>query len=200
MLFKRLLALKRPDGVKVPRRARQKKAPGAPHKPYWFRQVPLIIRMLDAAAEPLLDRKAVENLFQVGQSEAGRLLKRTGAAFKCGGANVVPRWAMLEWLKRLERDGEVAWEQQRAAKVASVIAEAREKMADETVRPIVRGAQAVVMTSTDVDSLPPGLQISPGKLTIEFFGYEDLLYHVGALVHALANDPIRIRTVAEDAD
>jgi len=196
MLFRHPLPLTRPEGTQPARRGRVKKAPGTPHKPYWFRELPQILRMLEAEAAPLIDRKTVESLFQVGQSEAGRLLKRTGAAFRSGGANVVPRWAMLEWLRRLERDGGVAWEQQRVVKVAAAISEAREKLASPAARPIAHGRQAEVLVATDTDSLPPGLKISPGRLTIEFFGYEDLLYHVGALVHALANDRIRIRTVA----
>jgi hypothetical protein len=36
--------------------------------------------------------------------------------------------------------------------------------------------------------LPPGVELTPGRLTVDFFGTENFLEKVGAIVFALQND------------
>ena len=54
--------------------------------------------------------------------------------------------------------------------------------------PVAAGDRALELVSTRFRNLPPGVDLSPSQLTIDFNGTKDFLEKVGAVVFALQND------------
>ena len=152
-----------------------------PHKPYWFRDLPEIERRLEILQEAVLDRRAMEFVFQVSQTEAGRLMRRIGCVL-AGHAKVVPRYQVQEWLRRVRRSGGYDTELHRVERL------------DEKLKAIGKakaGARVILRpdpaprTMTD---LPPGITLSPGRLEVRFFGAQDLLGRLFDLAQAISQD------------
>jgi hypothetical protein len=57
---------------------------------------------------------------------------------------------------------------------------------------IARSAAAAELVSSRFESLPPGVDLQPGELHIQFRGADDFLRKVGAVVFALNNDLERV--------
>ena len=53
---------------------------------------------------------------------------------------------------------------------------------------VVPDSRALELVSTRFARLPPGIELSPARLTIEFYGTEDFLEKFGAVMFALQND------------
>lgn len=161
-----------------------------PHKPYWFRQLDTIRRWVDALQDPYVDRKGVESIFQVSQTEAQRIMKRAGA-MKVGSALVVPAWKMSEWLAGVARGEDATWEQQRVQRVELRLEQERHHLAARRVviQPIPE--------AESIEGLPAGIRLKPGRLEIDFFGTEDLLKHLYSLAQAVMSDYPRFQKICE---
>jgi hypothetical protein len=71
------------------------------------------------------------------------------------------------------------------------------RMARGKHKEIARDEGARELVSTRFASLPPGVELTPSSLRIEFFGSEDFLRKFGAVVYALHNDYERITEFIE---
>lgn len=162
-----------------------------PHRPYWYRRIDEILRWAEAISDPVLDRKAIEAMFGVSQTEAQRTMKRIGS-FRLAGALMVPRFRLVEWLKRLKNDEKVYYEQQRVQRLEDDL---------EAARRMLAGRKVVIQRDPDVkylDDMPAGIQLRPGELRIEFFGTEDLLRHLFELSQIIMNDYVRFQSLIEE--
>jgi hypothetical protein len=152
-----------------------------PHKPYWFRELTEIERRLESLEDSVVDRRAIEYVFRVSQTEAGRLLRRMGCVL-AGHAKVVPRYQVQEWLRQVRRSGGYDTELHRVERL------------DEKLKALAKakaGARVILRpdpaprTMTD---LPPGVTLSPGCLEVRFFGAQDLLGRLFGLAQAISQD------------
>jgi hypothetical protein len=162
-----------------------------PHQPYWYREIPAILRWLEAISDPLLDRRGIQTIFRVSQTEAQRILKRVGA-MHLGSTYVVTRWQLLEWVRRVARNDATAQELQRVERVETNLEEHRSELA---ARKVVIQADPAIQ---EIEDLPAGVHLRPGELRIEFFGTEDLLRHLYELSQVIAKDFLRFRQRIEE--
>ena len=161
-----------------------------PHRPYWFREIPSKLRWLEAIADPVMDRRGIESVFNVGQTEAQRIMKRVGAT-KSGSGLIVQRWRVIEWLRKLQRTGAVEDETARVVRLENSLEGSREATMARKV-PIAAGRV------DQMSKLAAGIHLKPGELRIEFYGIEDLLRHLYELSQAIAADYQAFETAVEE--
>ncbi len=154
-----------------------------PTQPKWFPRLTEILAELRALTASHLDRHAVEKLFQVRQRRARQLM----AGLPClqvGNAVAVERSALLQRLETIAAAESFHWEISRRARVAESIESLRMLATARRIRiPVLAG-----MPGHSLTTLPPGIQLQPGELRIEFQTAEDLAAKLFALSQAMAND------------
>ena len=105
------------------------------------------------------------------------------------------RLELIERLRTLGEDGRVATEAARRTRLETYL-DGMARFAG-TKKEIARDEAAVELVSTRFASLPPGVELTPNALHIEFYGTEDFLAKFGAIVYALHNDYGRITEFIE---
>lgn len=168
----------------------------SPQAPAWLRLAESILHWLEATQEPYLDRRAVQELFQVGRSEAHRIMQRIGGGVQLGAAKVVSRFSAIEYVRSIRSGKPYLAELDRRERVAVHLAAAQRDLHLRTIT-VAREDEIGWMRSATLDNLPGSIALSKNKLTMEFFGYEDLLKQIGQFLFALENDGDRIQTFVE---
>jgi hypothetical protein len=155
-----------------------------PDKPAWIEYVPEILETLEApGAPPFLDRPAIELFFGVRRRQAIYLLRRFGG-YKVGKAFLVPREAVIRFLRDPERWSAAVNEKGRFERVAVALGEARGELQQRRI-PIPAKKETFEM---EFAGLPPGIRLEPNQLIIEFQAPGELLEKLFALAQAFAND------------
>ena len=99
-----------------------------PDQPTWIASVPEILEKLEApVAPPFLDRPTVEVFFGVRRRQAIHLLRRFGG-YKVGKTFLVPRGAVVRFLRDPQRWSAAADEKGRFERVASALSQARTEL------------------------------------------------------------------------
>jgi hypothetical protein len=144
-----------------------------------------------------LDRRAIETLLGVSQTEANRVLKRAGAV-ALSGRLLIARSAFQAWLEEVLERQAVDREEKRVQRVAETVVAARLTHQNYYRPRVTREEAAVELVSTRFRQLPPGVELTPGRFSIEFLGAGDFLAKFGAMVFALQNDFEEISAFLED--
>ena len=167
--------------------------------------VPLYSHRLAEAVETLrslgtdwIDRRTLGEILAVSKWTAWRILKACGAKEGPGGALVIGRLELIGALERLRQEGRIAAETARRARLETYL-DGMIRFARGKHREIARNDAAVELVSTRFGSLPPGVELTPGSLRIDFSGAEDFLGKFGAVVYDLHNDCERIAEFIETA-
>jgi hypothetical protein len=161
-----------------------------PHKPHWFRDFATIERHLNALAEPFLDRRAIEQIFHVSQTEAGRLMRRMGA-IKAGAAHIVSRRTVILWIRKIARTDDFEYEARRVERVGAHLAEAGRALAARSIAVPPARSEAFA-------DLPANIELSAGRLVVTFAGAAELLQALNEIVQAAARDFPRFQSACED--
>ena len=155
-----------------------------PDQPTWIESVPEILETLEApGTPPFLDRPTVEVLFGVRRRQAIHLLRRFGG-YQVGKTFLVPREAVVRFLRDPQRWSAAADEKGRFARVANALGEARSELQQRRM-PIPAQKETLAM---EFAGLPPGIRLEPGQLVIQFERPVELLEKLFALSQAFAND------------
>lgn len=156
--------------------------------------VPLYAHRLSEAIEVLgsmtgdwIDRRTLGEILAVSKWTAWRLLKTCGALEGPGGALAIPRAELIERLKALRDGSRLAGEIVRRARLETAL-DGLAHCARAKYKEIARNEKARELVSTRFASLPPGVELTPRSLRMEFRGMEDFLAKFGAVVYALHND------------
>ena len=153
-----------------------------PNQPSWIEYVPEILATLEApGAPPFLDRPTIEVFFGVRRRQAIHLLRRFGG-YQVGKAFLVPRKAVIGFLRDPRRWRAATDEKGRFERVASALGEARSQLQQRRI-PIPAQKQTL-----EFASLPAGIRLEPAQLTIQFQTPVELLEKLFALSQALTND------------
>ncbi len=126
-------------------------------------------------------------------------MKRCGAQDGPGGALVCRRADLVAQLRRLQQDGRYGPEIARRERVSEYL-DGIAQFASRKHKEIARNQAASELLGTRFANLPPGVELSRGELRIGFFGTEDFLQKVGAVVFALQNDLEKIESFIETGD
>ena len=164
-----------------------------PPQPHWLLHVPRIIEELRLLPLPVLDRAVIEKLFGLKRRQAIQLLHRFGG-YQAGRTFLLDRQELVEQLEAI-RDGETfRYEQRRRRRLVAELESVRKYLQAAAVKIPLR-PQARYQIAT----LPPDVDLQPGRLRVEFDGVEDLLSKLFELAHSAANDFVRFRNAVESA-
>lgn len=154
-----------------------------PRQSEWLLRLPAIRSELEALSVPVVDRSIFEKVFGVRRRRAIQLMHRFGG-FQSGKTFWIERSSLLRQLESLEASGEVSSDLRRRERLSSQL---------DQVRQYARAARVPIAAppevyATRLTSLPSGVRLDPGRLTVEFASPEQLLERLFALSQALVND------------
>jgi hypothetical protein len=161
-----------------------------PSAPLYSHRLSEAIATLSLLEMEWIDRRALEEILAVSKWTAWRLMKACGASEGPGGALAMRRVELIERLETLRQEGRVVQENARHSRLETYL-DSMARFAG-TKKEIARDEAARELVSTRFASLPPGVELTPSALRIEFAGTEDFLAKFGAVVYALHNDYERI--------
>jgi hypothetical protein len=159
----------------------------------WLPRAEEILAILKKSSADELDRTAIEMLFEIQRRTALLLMDQVGV-IKHGLRHSVSRTSLLSWVEQIvASEGQELERRQRvSAQISEDLAERRatRQALDEAGKPARSFAITREILSASVDSLPPGIEITPGRIVVSFNPTDPdtacrLLYQLGL---ALSND------------
>jgi hypothetical protein len=155
-----------------------------PAKPGWFARLDAIIEELGSLPQPWVDRSTLEKLLSVGPRRAQQILQPC-VGLRLGANGLAAREALIEHLRRLASGESVYYERKRRERFVKALAEWRRRWL-EAPRLLVEAPASVV--NQDFRTLPPGVALGPGRITVEFLEPREALEKLLALAMAIGND------------
>ena len=161
----------------------------------WMLKIPNIIALLGAHPRPDLTRSEVQQVFDLGRSQATDLMRIAGAQVRNGGRTTVDRESLLFYVERCPEAKGFLDEVKRRAKLAQRL---REQIEQQRLRAIqipgevaMETFQRMATTWADV----PHAALEPGRLVIVFEDRASLLQTLMLVCKAIANEPEAIESV-----
>ena len=158
-----------------------------PARPSYFHRVEEALEVFRSLAGDWIDRRTIEQTFGVSKTVAWRIMRSSGAIPGPGNTLVCARGGLLASLEHLQKTGhyehEVLRRERLENRLSGLLAAARSKHLR-----VATEDRAITLLSTRFAKLPPGMELTHKRLTVEFSGMADFLEKVGALVYALHND------------
>jgi hypothetical protein len=142
---------------------------------------------LERVGSEWIDRRTLEEALGVSKWTAWRILKRCGAEDGPGGSLICRKVDLVRQLEALRNDRVFAPEIDRRKRVERYLDEIA-RFSTQKHTEIARNDAATAILSAGIASLPPGIELQPGSLRIEFSGSADFLRKIGAVVFALQNE------------
>ena len=157
-----------------------------PDKPIWYAQLDEAIDRLRALPSPWVDRTAVEFVLGVGRRRAQQILsplvRRT-----IGRNGLADRDELIAHLRRLAAGDSASFERHRRERFFSILDQWQR---DATKQPRVLVEAPVAVVNQELDALPPGVNLVPGRIVIEGFSTpEQAKQKLLMLIMAMGNDP-----------
>ena len=168
-----------------------------PASPLWIHRLPGCLPALASLPQDFIDRRTLEEILGVGKWTAWRIMRHCGAEEGPGGALVCRRDALVERLRAVQQDGRLAPEIARRQRLETYL-DGMIQYASRKHKEIARNAAAEALVSSRFANLPPGVDLQPGELRIQFRGTEEFLLKFGAVVFALNNDFERVSEFLEE--
>lgn len=158
-----------------------------PSAPLYAHRLGEAIAVLRSMNADWIDRRGFEEILAMSKWTAWRILKACGAEAGPGGALSIRRSDLIERLETLRQDGRLTPEIDRRRRLETAL-DGMVRFARSRHKEIARNEQAVELVSTRFASLPPGVELTPSSLHIDFSGTDDFMAKFGAVVYALHND------------
>ena len=155
-----------------------------PDKPSWYGRLDQVIAELGDLPWPWVDRETIESLLQVGPRRAQQIL-RPCVTRQVGANGVADREELIAHLKRLAAGDEAHYERRRRQRLAQVLEALRQ---EALAQPKVLVEAPTAMLNQEFASLPDGVSVSPGAISITFSSPSEALQRLLALAMAIGND------------
>jgi hypothetical protein len=155
-----------------------------PAKPAWHSRIDEVIGELEALPRPFVDRSTIEFLLGIGRRRAQQILAPC-VTDRVGSNGLADRDAMIAHLRRLARSEAGFYERHRRQKVARVLARLHQERLE---RPQVLVEAPVDVVAQELENLPEGVRLEPGRITVEFASPHQALEKLLALAMAIGND------------
>lgn len=167
-----------------------------PPIPSYFHRLEQALPAFEQLPCDWVDRRTVEELLDISKPVAWRLLRQCGAQEGPGNTLICPKARFLAALRELAASPPCRQQVQRRQRLEEYLAGIARvgRSLQVTVAPAQR---APALISSRLSSLPEGVHLSPGRLTIAFTSTQDFLEKVGSVVFALQNDFDRVRAFLE---
>jgi hypothetical protein len=155
-----------------------------PAKPAWLSKINDIIRDLDALPRPFVDRATVEFLLGVGRRRAQQIMAPC-ITDRVGANGLADRQVLIGHLRQLAQGEDGYYELERRRKVATTLAQLHRERLE---RPKLLVEAPVQIVNQELESLPEGVRLEPGRITVTFDDAQEALEKLLALAMAIGND------------
>ena len=156
-----------------------------PAKPVWYRNLPYIIEELRKQPLPYVDRATVEFLLGVSRRRAQQIMAPCVLERRAGINGLADRETLITRLERIAEGDEGAYEIERRRKVANLIEGLRQQW---MIQPQLLVEAPTAVVNQEFESLPVGVRLEPGRITVEFEEPQQGLEKLLALAMAISND------------
>jgi hypothetical protein len=157
---------------------------GMPYQPSWLNNFDAIRQTLLASPRSFVDRATVQALLGVGRRRAQQILAPC-VTERVGANGLAEREAFLRRLEQVAAGEEARGEVERRQRVAHTLAQLRQ---ERIVQPQLPVEAPVAIVNQNWETLPRGVRLEPGRLTIEFEEPPEALEKLLALAMAISND------------
>jgi hypothetical protein len=155
-----------------------------PAKPAWYGKLDEIVWELEALPRPFVDRATIEFLLGVGRRRAQQILAPC-VTDRVGSNGLADRQALILRLRRLAAGDDGYYERQRRRKLGAVLSELQN---ERRTRPQLLVEAPAAIVRQDFESLPAGVRLDAGRITVEFEKPREALEKLLALAMAISND------------
>ena len=155
-----------------------------PAKPAWYSKINDVIRELETLPRSFVDRATVEFLLGVGRRRAQQIMAPC-IMDRIGTNGLADRDAFIGHLRRLAEGDDGYYERQRRRKVAAILAQLQK---DRLERPQLLVEAPVQVLTQELENLPEGVRLEPGRITVTFDQAQQALEKLLALAMAISND------------
>jgi hypothetical protein len=155
-----------------------------PDKPLWYGHLEEAVAQLRSLPHTWVDRATVEQLLGVGRRRAQQILAPC-VTCHIGASAVADRDRLIEHLERLA-GGETAYYERRRRRRLAMRLEALHRTLVEQPRLLVEAPATIA--GQRFESLPTGIAVQPGRITISFGTAREALEKLLALAMAAGND------------
>lgn len=155
--------------------------------PDWVRDIQGTITRIESADYPHFARPQIEAALGVCSTVAKKILRRMGATKEIGNALLIPKPALLRELRKIAQNpGYSALTDREITRQARI--EALRPNRGGHAKLSVTAPQRATLEQTTVATLPDGVSIYQGTVTLHVAGWNDYLTKLAALIHATDND------------
>jgi hypothetical protein len=158
-----------------------------PARPAYFHRLADAITVLERLSCAWIDRQTLQDILGVSKTVAWRVLRQCGASQGPGNTLICERQQLVAALESLRTGEPCGRELRRRQRLEDRLTQLLTAARSQHIR-VVPDSRALELVSTRFAHLPPGVELSPARLSIDFFGTEDFLEKLGAVVFALQND------------
>ena len=158
-----------------------------PARPAYFHRLADAITVLERLSCAWIDRQTLQDILGVSKTVAWRVLRQCGASQGPGNTLICERQQLVAALESLRTGEPCGRELRRRQRLEDRLTQLLTAARSQHIR-VVPDSSALELVSTRFAHLPPGVELSPARLSIDFFGTEDFLEKLGAVVFALQND------------
>jgi hypothetical protein len=155
-----------------------------PAKPAWYSKINDIIQELQALPRPFVDRATVEFLLGVGRRRAQQIMAPC-VTLRVGANGLAARDALVARLRLLAEGDDGYYERQRRHKLALILAGLQK---DRLERPQLLVEAPSQVFNQELENLPEGVRLEPGRITVTFQEPREALEKLLALAMAISND------------
>jgi len=155
-----------------------------PAKPSWYSKINDVIQELESLPRPFVDRATVEFLLGIGRRRAQQIMAPC-IMDRVGTNGLADRDAFIVHLRRLAEGDAGYYELQRRHKVAVALARWQK---DRLERPQLLVEAPVQVLTHELENLPEGVRLEPGRITVTFDQAQQALEKLLALAMAISND------------
>ena len=157
-----------------------------PDKPVWYDRLEEAETQLAALSSPWVDRATLESILGIGRRRAQQILQPL-VRHTIGKNGLAPKQDVIAYLRQLAEGDPATYERQRRNRLAALI-QTWYQQAREQPQVLVEASSDIV--NQELDQLPEGVRLSPGRILIEGFQTpDDAKQKLLALIMAMGNDP-----------
>jgi hypothetical protein len=157
-----------------------------PDKPLWFNRLDEAQAQLAALPSPWVDRQTLESILGIGRRRAQQILQPL-VRHTIGRNGLAPKEDVIAYLRQLAVGDTALYERRRRERLAEFIG-IWNHQARQQPPVLVEAPQTII--NQELDSLPAGVSLSPGRILIENFTTpEQAKQKLLALIFAMGNDP-----------
>jgi hypothetical protein len=159
-----------------------------PDKPLWLDRLPHAIETLESSSLPWVDRRTIEDLLGVRRRRAQQILSPL-ATQSNGHTALVEKSTLIQHLRRLAIGELTFYENRRRQRLWRELKKEHDRWVEAP--PVLVEAPPAMLQAVykkDFAGLPPGVELTPGRIAVTFETAEEALQKLLALALAIGQN------------